>query len=36
MKAENELSKPAKTTADMFRELEEQDEIEKELKKGRE
>ena len=39
MNAENELSKPSMSTADKFKELEEQDEIEKELaalKKGRE
>lgn len=36
--AENELNRPSKSTADKFRDLEEQDEIEKELealKKGR-
>ena len=37
--AENELNRPSRTTADKFRDLEEQEEIEKELealKKGRE
>lgn len=39
IKAENELNRPSRTTADKFRDLEEQEEIEKELealKKGRE